>query len=212
MPKTNEGLARLVRGDLGPGRIADAFTEVDRAGFVPPGSTDVYRDRPVPIPEGQTTSQPSLIARMIEALDPRPDDRVLEVGTGYGYQTALLAKLCREVVSIERWESLAEQARKNLAAAGTQNADVIVGDGWKGCRARAPFDGIVVAAAATEVPSAYHEQLADGGRLVIPVKRRGSDEVTLYVKGDAELEAVRLVAPARFVPLVREDLWPDDLC
>ncbi len=205
MPRDNAGLARLVRQELGEGRIARAFAEVDRGGFVPPGSSEVYRDRPVPIPEGQTTSQPSLIARMIAALDPRPGDRVLEVGTGYGYQTALLAKLCAEVVSMERWESLAEQARANLAAAGTQNADVIVGDGWKGCPERAPFDGIVVAAAATEVPQPFAEQLASGGRLVIPVKRRGSDEVTLYVKrGDALAEA-GLVAPARFVPLVKEE-------
>ncbi len=210
MPKSSAALARLVRRDIGPGRVADAFGEVDRAGFVPPGTVDVYGDRPVPIPEGQTTSQPSLIARMIEALDLRPGDRVLEVGTGFGYQTALLAKLCEEVVSIERWESLAEEARRNLAAAGIQNTHVFVGDGWKGCPERAPFDGIVVAAAATEVPDAYVRQLVDGGRLVIPVKRRGSDEVTLYVKRGGELEAVRLIAPARFVPLVKEDRWPDD--
>lgn len=205
MPRDNAGLAQLVRQELGEGRIARAFAEVDRAGFVPPGSSEVYRDRPVPIPEGQTTSQPSLIARMIAALDPRPGDRVLEIGTGYGYQTALLAKLCAEVVSMERWESLAEQARANLAAAGTQNAAVIVGDGWKGCPERAPFDGIVVSAAATEVPQPFAEQLAAGGRLVIPVKRRGSDEVTLYVKRGDVLAEAGLVAPARFVPLVKEE-------
>jgi protein-L-isoaspartate(D-aspartate) O-methyltransferase len=205
MPSDNEGLARLVRRDVGAGRIADAFAAVDRGGFVPSRSRDVYADRPVPIPEGQTTSQPSLIARMIEALDPKPDDRVLEVGTGLGYQTALLAKLCREVVSMDRWETLVGLARANLAAAGTQNADVIVGDGWKGCPERAPFDGIVVSAAATEVPAPFAEQLTDGGRLVIPVKRRGSDEVTLYEKRGGALVPVRLVTPARFVPLVKED-------
>ena len=205
MPRDNAGLARLVRREVGGGRIARAFEEVDRGGFVPPGSPETYRDRPVPIPEHQTTSQPSLIARMIEALDPRPDDRVLEVGTGLGYQTALLAKLCREVVSLERWATLAELARANLAAAGTQNADVIVGDGWKGCPGRAPFDGIVVAAAATEVPEAFEAQLGEGGRLVIPVKRRGSDEVTLYEKRDGRLAEVRVVTPARFVPLVKEE-------
>ncbi|HEX2058626.1 MAG TPA: protein-L-isoaspartate(D-aspartate) O-methyltransferase [Actinomycetota bacterium] len=206
MPRDNEGLVALIRRELGEGPIARAFEAVDRGGFVPPGSSDVYRDRPVPIPEGQTTSQPSLIARMIEALDPQPGDRVLEIGTGFGYQTAVLAKLCKEVVSMERWETLAEAARRNLAAAGTQNADVIVGDGWKGCPERAPFDGIVVGAAATEVPEPFVEQLNDGGRLVIPVKRRGSDEVTLYVKRKGELVPTRLVTPARFVPLVKEDL------
>lgn len=205
MPRNNSGLARLVRRDLGEGPIARAFEAVDRGGFVPSGATDVYRDRPVPIPEAQTTSQPTLIARMIEALDPRPDDRVLEVGTGLGYQTALLAKLCREVVSMERWATLADAARANLAAAGTQNAVVIVGDGWKGCPDRAPFDGIVVSAAATEVPPAFEGQLVEGGRLVIPVKRRGSDEVTLYVRRGGKLVAARLVTPARFVPLVKEE-------
>lgn len=205
VPRDNAGLAGLVRREVGGGRIADAFAEVDRGGFVPPGAPDVYKDRPVPIPERQTTSQPSLIARMIQAVDPRPDDRILEVGTGLGYQTALLAKLCREVVSLERWETLALLARANLAAAGTQNADVIVGDGWKGCPERAPFDGIVVSAAATEVPEPFEALLADGGRLVIPVKRRGSDEVTLYEKRSSRLVEVGLVAPARFVPLVKEE-------
>lgn len=205
MRRSNADLVALVRRDLGSGPIARAFAEVDRAGFVPPGASDVYRDRPVSIPEGQTTSQPTLIARMIDALGVGPDDRVLEVGTGLGYQTALLAKLCREVVSMERWETLARLARANLAAAGTQNARVIVGDGWKGCPERAPFDGIVVAAAATEVPEPFTEQLAEGGRLVIPVKRWSSDEVMLYVKRNGELSVERLVTPARFVPLVKEE-------
>jgi protein-L-isoaspartate(D-aspartate) O-methyltransferase len=216
VPRDNEGLARLVRRQIGAGagpfggtpesrRIADAFEAVDRGGFVPPGAADVYKDRPVPIPEHQTTSQPSLIARMIQSVDPGPDDRVLEVGTGLGYQTALLALLCREVVSLERWDTLARLARANLAAAGTQNADVIVGDGWKGCPERAPFDGIVVSAAATEVPGPFEEQLAEGGRLVIPVKRRGSDEVTLFEKRGGRLVEVGLVTPARFVPLVKEE-------
>ena len=205
MGRSNQALARLVRRELGEGPIARAFAEVDRGGFAPAGAPDVYRDRPVPIPEEQTTSQPTLIARMIEALEVRPGHRVLEIGTGLGYQTALLAKLCREVVSVERWESLARLARANLAAAGTQNAAVIVGDGWKGCPERAPFDGIVVSAAATEVPQPFAEQLVDRGRLVIPVKRRGSDEVTLYEKRGGELAEVRLVTPARFVPLVKEE-------
>lgn len=205
MGRDNQALVRLVRRDLGEGPIARAFAAVDRGGFVPPGAPDVYRDRPVPIPEHQTTSQPTLIARMIDALGLRPDDRVLEVGTGLGYQTALLARLCREVVSLERWESLARLARANLAAAGTQNAVVFVGDGWKGCPERAPFDGIVVSAAATEVPPPFADQLVDGGRLVIPVKRRGSDEVTLFRKRGDALAEVRLVTPARFVPLVKED-------
>lgn len=196
----------MVRREIGEGRIADAFAGIDRGDFVPEAARhEAYRDRPVPIPEGQTTSQPSLIARMIEAADPGPDDLVLEIGTGFGYQTALLSRLCREVVSIDRWEGLVEAARRNLAAAGIENAEVMVGDGWRGCPERAPFDAIVVSAAATDVPAPLSGQLVEGGRLVIPVKRGGTDAVTLYRKKEDSLDTIRLVTPARFVPLVKEE-------
>lgn len=207
MPTSQEGLARLVeREGVVDERIVEAFRAVDRACFVPPHAVaDAYLDRPVGIPEDQTTSQPSLIARMIDAAEPHAGDRALEVGTGYGFQTALLARLVREVVSIERWPALAETARSHLRAAGVDNVEVVVGDGWRGVPERAPYDLVVVSAAADEVPAALGEQLVDGGRLVIPVRARLSDRVYLYVKDGDRLRRVRLVSPARFVPLVRGD-------
>lgn len=204
MPRTQEGLARLVeREGLKDARIVDAFRAVRREDFVPPGSeADAYSDHPVGIPENQTTSQPSLIARMLDAVEPRASERALEVGTGLGFQTALLARLVAEVVSIERWESLARQARAALDRAGVTNVEVIVGDGWKGAAERAPFDVIVVSAAATDVPAALVDQLAEGGRMVIPVRAARGDDVLLFKKVGGELVRVRLVTPARFVPLV----------
>lgn len=203
MPRSKQGLVRLLRRDRIAERIVGAFEAVDRSGFVPAEkSGDAYADRPVALPEGQTTSQPSLIARMIEAADPRPHDKILEVGTGYGFQTALLARLAERVVSIERFDALAQAARTNLENAGITNAVVIVGDGWEGVPAEAPFDSIVVSAAATKVPPALADQLADGGRLVIPVRAAMSDEVLLFRKSGVELEKVALLTPARFVPLI----------
>lgn len=203
MPRSKEGLARLIsREGLSP-RVAEAFRVVDRARFVPEGSrSEAYLDRPIAIPERQTTSQPSLIARMIDVARIGPEDRVLEIGTGLGFQTALLSKLAREVVSIDRFASLVIQARANLEAAGVSNATVMVGDGWKGAPEHGPYDAIVVSAAASEVPGALAEQLVEGGRLVIPVQTAVGDEVVLFVKRGDELVRERLVTPARFVPLV----------
>lgn len=207
MPRSQEGLVRLVeRHGLNNPRIVDAFRTVDRGDFVPAGMKgEAYIDRPVGIPEAQTTSQPSLIARMIDVAGPRPNDKALEVGTGYGFQTALLAVLVSHVVSIERWDSLASAARANLERAGFTNVDVRVGDGWLGCPDAAPFDLIIVSAAADDVPAALEEQLVDGGRLVIPVAEPTGDNVYLFTKGEGRLRGKRLVTPARFVPLVHED-------
>src|SRR5688572_20373158 len=121
----------VVASDIADPRVIEAFERVRRKDFVPEGSeSEADEDRPVLLPHRQTTSQPSLIARMIEAAEVGPDDRVLEIGTGYGFQTALLAVLAREVVSVERYPELAERSRRNIAAAGHVNADVYVGDGW----------------------------------------------------------------------------------
>jgi len=139
---------------------------------------------------------------MIDAVEPKADERVLEVGTGLGFQTALLAQLVAEVVSVERWDSLARQARAALDRAGVSNVEIVVGDGWKGAPDHAPFDVIIVSAAATGVPAALVEQLADGGRMVIPVRAERGDDVLLFKKRNGELIQVRLVTPARFVPLV----------
>jgi protein-L-isoaspartate(D-aspartate) O-methyltransferase len=203
VPRTQEGLARLVEREGVSKRVAEAFRAIDRAGFVPEGSKKAaYGDRPVAIPEHQTTSQPSLIARMVDVADVRPADRVLEVGTGLGFQTALLATLGAEVVSLDRFASLTQQARANLAAAGIRNVTVITADGWQGFPDRSPFDAILVAAAASEVPEPLVEQLAEGGRLVIPIQGRWGDEVLLFAKRRGQLVRRGLVTPARFVPLV----------
>jgi protein-L-isoaspartate(D-aspartate) O-methyltransferase len=203
MPRSQEGLARLVEREGVDPRIVDAFRHVRREDFVPEGAESVaYSDRPVGLPEEQTTSQPSLIARMLDSVEPRPGDRALEVGTGFGFQTALLALLVAEVVSIERWASLATAARSALDRAGVSNVRVVVGDGWQGLRDEAPFDVIVVSAAATAVPDALVEQLSEGGRMVIPVRAARGDDVLLFRKEAGELVRVRLVTPARFVPLV----------
>lgn len=151
-------------------RVLDAMREVPRHLFVLAGNEPfAYEDRPLPIGCGQTISQPFMVALMTAALKPSPSDRVLEVGTGSGYQAAVLARLVREVVSIERHEPLAARARAALEAAGATNVYVQVGDGSEGYPAAAPFDGIVVTAGAPAVPNVLKEQLAEGGRLVIPV-------------------------------------------
>ena len=205
MPRTQEGLARLIeREGLQDRRIVEAFRAIDRANFVPGRYRfDAYRDRPVGIPEDQTTSQPSLIARMIDVTAPKQDDNVLEVGAGYGFQTALLASLAKEVTAIELWPSLAEATRANLERAGILNARVVVGDGWAGYEEKAPYDVIIVSAAAGEVPEALVEQLAEDGRMVIPVREPTGDNVYAFTKRAGKLERGRLVTPARFVPLVR---------
>jgi protein-L-isoaspartate(D-aspartate) O-methyltransferase len=207
MPRSLESLAALIeREKLEDPRIAEEFWRLDRANFVPDTLRgEAYLDRPVALPFRQTTSQPSLIARMVDAAAVGPADRVLEIGTGYGFQTALLARLAGEVVSVERYRELAAGAQTNLAAAGIANAEVLVGNGWGGVPERAPFDAIVVSAAAMEVPQALVDQLAQGGRLVIPVTVGPSDDVLLFVKEGERLLRKKLVTPARFVPFVKRD-------
>lgn len=184
-------------------RVAEAFARLDRAAFVPKGAEAIaYEDRPVPLPGGQTTSQPSLIAMMVDAAVASSEDNSLEIGTGYGFQTALLASLTKSVVSVERLPELAEAAAANLEAAGVTNVRVVIGDGHEGFAEAAPYDTIVVSAAASGIPPALVEQLAPGGRLVIPVVRRGGEEVVVVTKtGSGSSE--RSLTPARFVPLLR---------
>lgn len=206
MARGQEALARLVESEGVHPRIVEAFRAVAREDFVPPQArAEAYSDRPIGILERQTTSQPSLIARMIDCAEVGPEDRVLEVGTGFGFQTALLAQLARKVVSIERHASIAESARANLERTGIDNAEVVVGDGWKGHPESAPYDAIIVSAGASDIPRSLQEQLIDGGRLVIPLQTSMGDDVYLLRKSGDELERVRLVTPARFVPLVPDD-------
>ena len=182
--------------------MLDAIAQIPRADFVAAETVDrAYRDEPLPIPHGQVTTQPSLIARMIEALELAGDERVLEVGTGYGFQTALLARLAAEVVSVERFPDVAETACQNLERQGVTSVEVLVGDGSAGAPERGPFDAIVVSAAFTEVPQPLADQLTMGGRLVQPVGPGGQDLVALFERGARGLERKADVTWAHFVKL-----------
>jgi protein-L-isoaspartate(D-aspartate) O-methyltransferase len=191
-------------------RVLRALADTPREDFVPADQRrSAYRDRPVPLPHGQTTSQPSLVAQMIAALELAGDEAVLEVGTGYGYQTALLARLAARVVSVERHADLAEAARANLARAGVANVDVRVGDGTEGAADAGPFDGVVVSAAFAAVPPPLVEQLVEGGRLVMPIGGSGYDEVIRYVRRGGRLADQRMLTGARFVPLTGRYGFPE---
>jgi protein-L-isoaspartate(D-aspartate) O-methyltransferase len=203
-PGSPEDLVRVVRAEgVRDRRVLAAFRTVPRAGFVPPAAVgQAYLDTPIRIPHGQVTTQPSLIATMVAALELRGSERVLEVGTGLGLQTAILARLARQVVSVERFADLAAQAQVNLAAAGVGGVTVVVGDGTLGVPEHAPYQAIVVAAAAPRVPGPLVAQLAGGGRLVHPVGPGGREDVTCFSKQAGRLVAEARLVPARFVPLV----------
>jgi protein-L-isoaspartate(D-aspartate) O-methyltransferase len=202
-PPTHGDLVRVVaETGVRDERVLDALREVPRADYVPGELVDrAYFDEPLRIPRGQVTTQPSLIARMVEAMGLEGDERVLEVGAGYGFQTALLATLAREVWSVERWPELAEVARANLGRGGIRNAEVVVGDGSEGLAAHAPYDGIVVAAAFPEVPAPLAEQLTEGGLLVHPVGSGGREEVVLFQRTRRGLRRRRTITGAHFVRL-----------
>jgi len=199
--------ASLVRAALAQGvadsRVLEAMRTVRRGSFVPRElRREVGSDYAIPIGMAQTTSQPSLIAMMIEALDLQPEDTVLEIGTGYGYEAALLSKLARRVFSVERIPELAEVARRNLEAEGALNVTVVTGDGTLGLTEAAPFDGIVVAAAFVRVPAPLADQLAEGAKLVMPVGNGGGDLVKVFQRQGGDLLEKRVLCGARFVPLL----------
>jgi protein-L-isoaspartate(D-aspartate) O-methyltransferase len=192
-------------------RVLAALASVPRAAFVPDDQVERAEDDiPLPIPHDQVTTQPSLSARMIEALELRGPERVLEIGTGYGFQTALLAGLASFVWSVERWLDLAETARENLAAFGVENVEVVVGDGTLGLPDEAAFDAILVSAAYPSVPQPLVEQLVEDGRLVQPIGSGGSEEVILFRKRGRALERVRFVTGAFFVRLYGEHGFEPD--
>ena len=181
-------------------RVLAAIAGVPRSDFVPPQYVEQAElDAPIPIPHAQVTTQPSLVVRMVEALAFDGHERVLEIGTGYGWQTALLADLARDVFSVERFADLAETARANLA--NRENVHVVVGDGSAGLPKHAPFDAILVAAAYPSVPKPLAEQLADGGRLVQPLGQGGAEDVVLFEKHGGELQRIRSITGAHFVRL-----------
>jgi protein-L-isoaspartate(D-aspartate) O-methyltransferase len=192
-------------------RVLEALRTVPRALFVPPAEIErAYSDVPLPIAHAQVTTQPSLVVRMVEALALTGSERVLEIGTGYGWQTALLASLARFVWSVERWADLAEAARANLERYGARNVEVVVGDGSQGLAEQAPFEAILVSAAFPRVPPPLAEQLAPGGRLVQPIGRGGSEEVVLFERRGDRLAAARSLTAARFVPLVGKHGFPGE--
>ena len=200
----NDGpeLARLMaRRGIRDERVLAALATVPREQFVPERlRRHAYADRALPIGSGQTISQPFMVATMLEALA-LDGGRVLDVGTGSGYQAALLAELADEVVTIERVPELAEEARRTLERTGYGDVDVRVGDGTLGVPERAPFDGIVVAAAAPAVPETLYEQLAPGGRIVVPVGTRRDQWLETVERGPDGPVRSRTV-PCRFVPLL----------
>jgi protein-L-isoaspartate(D-aspartate) O-methyltransferase len=184
--------------------VRRALGRVPRHRFVPAGQRDLaYRNHPLSIGAGQTISQPYIVALSTDLIEPKAGDTVLEVGTGSGYQAAMLAEIVRQVYSIELIPDLGRPAAQRLAALGYGNVEVRVGDGYAGWPEKAPFDAIVVTAAAPQVPEALVAQLAPGGRMVIPVgERDGFQElVVLRKREDGSVER-RSVLPVRFVPLV----------
>ena len=193
---------QLRRRGIADRRVLQAFLDVPRHLFVPPSHRDMaYADRPLPIGEGQTISQPYIVARMTEAVELTGSERALEVGTGSGYQAAILAKLCREVVSIERHQVLSERAALVLADLGITNVRLVVGDGSLGYPEAAPYDVIVVTAAAARIPPALTEQLAEGGRMVIPVGPPAAQSLILARKTAGKLTSEDL-GGCVFVPLI----------
>ena len=188
-------------------RVLEAMARVPRHEFIlPEYRGQAYEDHPLPIGEGQTVSQPFIVALMLEALALQSSDRVLEVGTGSGYQTALLAELTQRVYSVERFASLAEEASSTLARRGYVNVSVSVGDGSHGLPARAPFDAIVVSAAAPSVPTPLFEQLGEAGRMVIPVGDRLDQELLVITKSGGKIHE-RAATFCRFVPLRGDRGW-----
>ena len=195
----------LVRVGIRDSATLAAMRTVPRHEFVPPDQrVDAYQDVPLPIGHGQTISQPAVVALMTELVEPRPGKKVLEVGTGSGYQAAVLAQTGCRVWTIEIFRALAEEARGRLKRLGYTNVTVRHGDGYAGWPEVAPFDAIVVTAAAEKVPPPLLQQLGPGGRLVMPVGGESSDQALLLVQKDSAGEiSSREILPVRFVPFLR---------
>jgi protein-L-isoaspartate(D-aspartate) O-methyltransferase len=186
-------------------RVLAAMQKVERHRFVPlEYRAETYADYPLPIGDGQTISQPYIVAFMTEALELKPTDKVLEIGTGSGYQAAILAELCDSVYTIEIFESLAVSAMKILQELGYKNVFVKAGDGYQGWEEHAPFDGIIVTCAPERIPPLLEEQLAEGGRMIIPVGAAYTQELILLEKKKGKLEK-KSVLPVRFVPMIDKE-------
>ena len=186
-------------------RLLAAMAKVPRHEFVSPQNwPEAYADHPIPIAEQQTTSQPYMIAAMVQAAGVKPEDRVLEIGAGSGYQTAVLSELAGQVFAVERYASLTEAARTTLERLGYRNAKVVTGDGSLGFPEAAPYDAIIVSAAAPRIPPALVEQLAMGGRLIVPVGESDQQVVQLVQRNADGTTSIRTLEGCRFVPLIGE--------
>lgn len=206
---------RMVRDQIVPRRISDervlsAMRTVPRHRFVPPDLRHLaYGDAPLPIGHRQTISQPYIVALMTSLLELKEDDKVFEVGTGSGYQAAILAHIANQVFTIERIGEIADKTRELFQELGLKNIHVVDGDGSLGLEEEAPFDAIIVTAAAPKVPEPLKEQLADGGRMVLPVGGRKGQILELWKRKGRKLEKDRL-APVAFVPLVGDQGWESE--
>jgi len=198
-----EFLLTLRRRGIADQAVLRAMDEVPRERFVEPIFADsAYADQALPIACGQTISQPYVVAYMTEQLEVDSHHRVLEIGTGSGYQAAVLSHLAREVVSVERYRTLAEEARARLKALGYENVDIVVGDGFAGVPDRAPYDRIIVTAAAETIPETLLDQLADGGIMILPLgSHDGSQHIIKLTKSVTGIRRENLI-PVRFVPML----------
>lgn len=202
---------QLRRRGIAERAILDAFLEVPREAFVSPEYAHLaYGDHPLPIEAGQTISQPYIVALMIEAAGIGRRDKVLEVGSGSGYAAAVISRIAAKVIGIERQHDLAELSRSRLERLGYDNVRIVEGDGTKGCADEAPFDAILAAASGSHVPQPLIDQLADGGRIVMPVGSPGwpQELVKVMKRADGSVERQNL-GGVRFVPLIGEEGWKD---
>ena len=195
--------------DITNARVLTAMGKVPRHEFLPERlRAQAYQDRPLPIGHGQTISQPYIVAFMTEQLEPGPADRVLEIGTGSGYQAAVLAELVAQVYTIEIIKDLAKRAATDLQRLGYTNVQVRAGDGYKGWPEAAPFDAIIVTCAPEKVPQPLIDQLKDGGRMIIPIGPMWDQKLVLLRKHGNKLEQ-RAVLPVRFVPMTGQSQKPE---
>jgi protein-L-isoaspartate(D-aspartate) O-methyltransferase len=196
---------QLRRRGINDERVLEAMREVPRELFVPESQRRrAYADSALPIGSGQTISQPWIVAAICQAMELSGEEKVLEIGTGSGYSAAVLARLAAEVLTIERHAELAQQAAELLRELGVAKAEVVVGDGSRGRPDRAPFEAIAVHATAPGPPMSLLEQLAPGGRLVVPIASRGADMLTQYRRQDGDV-VTAVIGPCRFVPLIGEE-------
>lgn len=199
-----------LRKDIPDPKVIEAIERVPREAFVPLVSQHLtYEDIPLPICEGQTISQPYIVALMTHALELGKADKVLELGTGSGYQTAILAELAARIVSVERIKYLADTARTTLDSLGYKNLEIHLADKELGWREGAPYQAIIVTAGSPKLPKELLEQLDSGGRMVIPVGSASEQELMKVVKSN-DGYAIKTLGPCRFVPLVGKGAWPEE--